>query len=550
MTVRRVLTMSGLLLSSLLLMAFQGEQPAPTTNDMIPALIWILLLGVAVGLLFLAWGQRDVDAFAVEHHDDHAHDGHDHAHDADAHVSHAHADEVVMATPVMAVDTGGDVHAAVMPMEVTPSEPIEVEPMMANAPIADVGATIPDEVTAEVDLPSAEISDIAVADVDTGIQADMLAAPDLPPMEIPEIAEPDVDITSDADVSVEAVALDTPTLPSVQVPDMEADAPVITPMSATFPDAGDDTPDTVMASADLPSLSESEPQVDMPDVEADISTSAIGMRERPRTFPKVDIPDTLPAAEGSVRDTMEFRMGEDNPGEVVQRPYTGETYEPTLMSGSGMDTEPVATPDLDVPDLGMPALDAASNDFNEPDTEAVASIANVSLEAGLYEDEAASETTEADSKPGWFVGTADTPSTPATTTAPAAPEWEATTLEPPNPAEGAKSLPVINLPSYDSDLSGAPKWLVTGEDDEGNDDLQIIEGIGPKIASILNTSGIRSFRRLAGTSVENLREVLDKAGISHIADPSTWAEQAQHAAEGAMDKLQELQERLRGGRKE
>jgi predicted flap endonuclease-1-like 5' DNA nuclease len=542
MTVRRVLTMSGLLFSSLSLMAFQGEQPAPTTNDMIPALIWILLLGVAVGLLFLAWGQRDVDAFTVEHHDDHAHDGHDHAHDADAHVSHAHTDEVAMATPVMAVDTGGDVHAAVMPMETAALEPIEVEPMMADAPIADGGAMMFDE-------PTAEISDIAVADVDTGIQADMLDTPDLPPVEIPEIAEPDVEIPSDADVAVEAVSLDTPPLPSVEVADMEAEAPVITPMSATFPDAGDDTPDSAMDSADLPSLSESEPQVDVPDVEADTSTSAIGMRERPRTFPKVDIPDTLPAAEGSVRDTMEFRMGEDNPGEVVQRPYTGETYEPTPMSGGGVDTEPVATPDLDVPDLGMPALDAASTEFNEPDTEAVASIANVSLEAGLYEDESASEATGSDSTPGWFIGTADAPSTPATVAA-STPEWEATKLEPPNPAEGAKSLPVINLPSYDSDLSDAPKWLVTGEDDDGNDDLQIIEGIGPKIASILNSSGIRSFRRLAGTSVDNLREILDKAGISHIADPGSWAEQAQHAAEGAMDKLQELQERLRGGRKE
>lgn len=549
MTVRRVLTMSGLLFSSLSLMAFQGEQPTPTTNDMIPALIWILLLGVAVGLLFLAWGQRDVDAFAVEHHDDHAHDGHGHAHDADDHVSHAHTDEVVMATPVMPVDTGGDVHAAVMPIETVPLEPIEVEPMMADAPIADGGAMMFDEPTAEVELPAAEISDIAVADVDTGIEADTFDAPDLPPVEIPEIAEPDVDIPSDADVAVEPVSLDTPPLPSVEVADMEAEAPVITPMSATFPDAGDDTTDSAMDSADLPSLSESEPQVDVPDVEADTSTSAIGMRERPRTFPKVDIPDTLPAAEGSVRDTMEFRMGEDNPGEVVQRPYTGETYEPTPMSGSGMDTEPVATPDLDVPDLGMPALDAASSEFNEPDTEAVASIANVSLEAGLYEDESASETTDTDSTPGWFIGTADAPSTPATVAA-SAPEWEATTLEPPNPAEGAKSLPVINLPSYDSDLSDAPKWLVTGEDDDGNDDLQIIEGIGPKIASILNTSGIRSFRRLAGTSVDNLREILDKAGISHIADPGSWAEQAQHAAEGAMDKLQELQERLRGGRKE
>lgn len=521
MTVRKLLTTSGFLALTLFLMAFQTE-PA---NEGIPWLVWILILVVALGLFWLAWGRRDVDAFEVNHHDDHSHDGHDHS-------SHDHAHDEAMVTPVIAVDTGGDVHAAVMPMEVDTSvaEPASVEPISADAPTADSSATMTDAT-----LTSVESSE----------------------PEPPDMASPNAGVDDTAGES-----FDTPTLPPVEIPDEDTPA---TSMSATaevpdvdltgssqediaLADVSHSTPDIDVPEGDLP---EASTVADDPSPEVSASTSGIGMRDRPRTFPKVEIPDTSPAAEGSVRDTMEFRFGEDNPGEVVQRPHTGESYEPTPMGGGGMDMEAVATPELDVPDLGMPALDDATVDLDEPDTEAVATLGTADMEAELYEDDSASVAADADGTPGWFIGATPTASTPSAASDPAPEgEWEEATLEPPNTAVGSATLPEITLPGYDADLSGAPKWLVTGEDDDADDDLQIIEGIGPKIASILNTSGIRSFRRLAGTSVENLREILDKAGISHIADPGTWAEQAQHAAEGAMDKLQELQARLKGGRKE
>lgn len=40
------------------------------------------------------------------------------------------------------------------------------------------------------------------------------------------------------------------------------------------------------------------------------------------------------------------------------------------------------------------------------------------------------------------------------------------------------------------------------------DDLKAIEGIGPKIEGLLNSAGIKTWRELADSSVEVLREIL------------------------------------------
>jgi predicted flap endonuclease-1-like 5' DNA nuclease len=40
------------------------------------------------------------------------------------------------------------------------------------------------------------------------------------------------------------------------------------------------------------------------------------------------------------------------------------------------------------------------------------------------------------------------------------------------------------------------------------DDLEIIEGIGPKIAGVFREAGINTFAQLAATPVETLREIL------------------------------------------
>ncbi len=81
------------------------------------------------------------------------------------------------------------------------------------------------------------------------------------------------------------------------------------------------------------------------------------------------------------------------------------------------------------------------------------------------------------------------------------------------------------------------------------DDLKVIEGIGPKIAGLLQEAGIRTFNDLASADVGRLQEILENAGPRYrLADPGTWPKQAALAAEGKWDELKELQESLKGGR--
>lgn len=81
------------------------------------------------------------------------------------------------------------------------------------------------------------------------------------------------------------------------------------------------------------------------------------------------------------------------------------------------------------------------------------------------------------------------------------------------------------------------------------DDLSIIEGIGPKAAEVLVAAGIVSFANLAAASAESVKEILtaSTARVGHL-DPTTWAQQAQLAADGKMEELEELKQKLNNGK--
>lgn len=82
------------------------------------------------------------------------------------------------------------------------------------------------------------------------------------------------------------------------------------------------------------------------------------------------------------------------------------------------------------------------------------------------------------------------------------------------------------------------------------DDLKKIEGIGPKIQQILGDAGINTFEKLSNSDVEQIRETLLAAGSRYkMFDPTTWPEQAKHAAAGEWDALKELQDSLQGGKR-
>ncbi len=82
----------------------------------------------------------------------------------------------------------------------------------------------------------------------------------------------------------------------------------------------------------------------------------------------------------------------------------------------------------------------------------------------------------------------------------------------------------------------------------GADNLQIVEGIGPKIDGLLKEAGIGDWAALGAASVDRIKEVLDAAGSRYrLADPTSWPRQAQLAAEGKWDELIEYQKFLDGG---
>jgi len=92
---------------------------------------------------------------------------------------------------------------------------------------------------------------------------------------------------------------------------------------------------------------------------------------------------------------------------------------------------------------------------------------------------------------------------------------------------------------------------VAGEAEKAvkKDDLKVIEGIGPKIEKMLNEAGIYTWRQLADTSPDTLRQILEKGGPAYkVHNPESWPFQARLAAEGKWDELKKWQDEHKWGR--
>lgn len=110
---------------------------------------------------------------------------------------------------------------------------------------------------------------------------------------------------------------------------------------------------------------------------------------------------------------------------------------------------------------------------------------------------------------------------------------------PPAPVAQAVSAPPAEAPTP------APAPAEAAEDD-----LTKIEGIGPKMSAALKDAGITTFAELAARSEEELREVIENAGMRLAPGLGTWPEQAAFAAKGDWEGLEKLQNELKGGRRE
>lgn len=82
----------------------------------------------------------------------------------------------------------------------------------------------------------------------------------------------------------------------------------------------------------------------------------------------------------------------------------------------------------------------------------------------------------------------------------------------------------------------------------GDDDLQIIEGIGPKISELLKSHGVPTFAKLSTMTVQEISAILDSGGPRYkLANPGSWALQAKLCAENRWAELKKLQDELYAG---
>ncbi len=95
--------------------------------------------------------------------------------------------------------------------------------------------------------------------------------------------------------------------------------------------------------------------------------------------------------------------------------------------------------------------------------------------------------------------------------------------------------------------TAASKKEAKTKDDQA-DDLTKIEGLGPKAAEALEAAGLGTYVDLAQSEADKIKEILTEASsrMAHL-DTTSWPKQAQMAADGKWDELQEWQEKTKGG---
>lgn len=108
----------------------------------------------------------------------------------------------------------------------------------------------------------------------------------------------------------------------------------------------------------------------------------------------------------------------------------------------------------------------------------------------------------------------------------------------------AATAPTIPVFLFDANLAATVYNKKIKEND-----LKIVEGIGPKIEALMNAAGINTWQELSEASTEKLQAILDAGGENYaLHNPSTWAKQSLLAYEGKWKDLKDLQENLLGGK--
>lgn len=81
------------------------------------------------------------------------------------------------------------------------------------------------------------------------------------------------------------------------------------------------------------------------------------------------------------------------------------------------------------------------------------------------------------------------------------------------------------------------------------DDLTLVEGIGPKIKQLFHDHGVNTWKSLADTTVARCQEILDTGGERYsVHNPGTWPRQAEMAYLGKWKELKDWQDILDHGK--
>ena len=127
------------------------------------------------------------------------------------------------------------------------------------------------------------------------------------------------------------------------------------------------------------------------------------------------------------------------------------------------------------------------------------------------------------------------------------------------PVTAAKSVPIVEeAPAAEKEAPKAEEKPKASKSEKitlpsgkkvNQDDLKLIEGIGPKIEGLLNDAGISTWQELADAPTDKVQAILDEAGPRYrMHDPATWAKQAKLAADAKWEELESLQDSLKGGK--
>ena len=126
-------------------------------------------------------------------------------------------------------------------------------------------------------------------------------------------------------------------------------------------------------------------------------------------------------------------------------------------------------------------------------------------------------------------------------------------------AAALKAKTIVPAAAVHTDVSGliaafVPFDTIAASDIFGKkikeNDLKIIEGIGPKIEELFHANGITTWEVLCDTPVSRCQEILDKEGERFVIhNPETWPYQAKLAFEGKWRVLKDWQDKHIGGRK-